>query len=695
MTRQPWDAHQDLERLREKARLVRMEEHPFVVARLRSPLLWQKPKLRQQLDAFLNRQMTRQITDPHPFLPGPSRELAEDGDVELGSVVGGAGPEHPLRLRSTDYSTHQIVCGPSGAGKTHLLTRQSTRLAELGVAVWWFDTEDEMSPYVLANQAGDPEDARTVLVVNYADFRVNPFQGPQGVDARTYVTKRTHLCREELYFRDGTTNLVRQTCYDLLSRHGQCSLPGVFDHLMAQKYRTSSRTAGYWESAVSRFQELLGHSDTYNCQTSDSLAKLVDRSVVWRLQGASDDHVAFFIDTLLLFLITYRTLNPQPGLRNLCVLDELTRVANVGRISRADISEPFLHDVTRTVRKRGIGLLTATQTLSLVPQAITSNLSTVITFRPADGHNIRAVSASLGLDRDQAASMAELAPRRAVMRHPRYPQPLLLELPEARLPVVDKNAVDAAAQKTLDWLGQAPDVPRTAEQGQEPEAAGDAHSITLPGGLRIAKRSIDYLVGIARNPFLPVTERDRVQGVSSHVGNQIRQQLQSLAEGLIRLHRAPTGAKGRVYTLTEITQAGYRLLDSLEVRYEKPRGNGSYRHRFYQHLVHEWAVRQGYPARIEDEVDGKRVDVSVVWDEHRVAVEILVEGIEKELRNFAKDVDRGFDQIVFCAVDSDTLDSLRERIESEFGHDVVEDEIVRFVRIREFLPRRDKPKDSA
>jgi hypothetical protein len=79
------------------------------------------------------------------------------------------------------------------------------------------------------------------------------------------------------------------------------------------------------------------------------------------------------------------------------------------------------------------------------------------------------------------------------------------------------------------------------------------------------------------------------------------------------------------------------------------------------------------------------VDVGVVWDERRVAVEIMVEGIEKELDNLGKDLDRGWDQVVFCAVSQETLDSLRERVRETFGEDPFSQGRISFRRLYEFL----------
>ena len=114
MTRQPWDAYQERIRLKEKARLAGagLEQHPFVRLALKSPAVLLKPDLLKKAHAFLDRHIARHVMEPHPFLPGPTPEEAGDGEIDLAIVVGGNGPEYPLRLKAEDYLTHQIDCGP-------------------------------------------------------------------------------------------------------------------------------------------------------------------------------------------------------------------------------------------------------------------------------------------------------------------------------------------------------------------------------------------------------------------------------------------------------------------------------------------------------------------------------------------------------------------------------------------------------
>ena len=53
--------------------------------------------------------------------------------------------------------------------------------------------------------------------------------------------------------------------------------------------------------------------------------------------------------------------------------------------------------------------------------------------------------------------------------------------------------------------------------------------------------------------------------------------------------------------------------------------------------------------------------------------------------NLGKDLDRGWDQVVFCAVAQETLDRLRELVIDTVGPEIVEADKVRFVLLGQFL----------
>ena len=74
---------------------------------------------------------------------------------------------------------------------------------------------------------------------------------------------------------------------------------------------------------------------------------------------------------------------------------------------------------------------------------------------------------------------------------------------------------------------------------------------------QLPKKHVDYLEVIAGTPFMAVTERDKAHGISSSVGSSMRKELAN--QGLIKIHRIETGARGKRYAAIETTDAGYSL----------------------------------------------------------------------------------------------------------------------------------------
>jgi len=246
-----------------------------------------------------------------------------------------------------------------------------------------------------------------------------------------------------------------------------------------------------------------------------------------------------------------------------------------------------------------------------------------------------------------------------------------------------QKEIENRREASCEWLKTVykPPVKRPSAHGLWESA--EAKETPIARDHVISKEKLDYLTWCEQEPFLPVTVRDKKHGISAGKGNACRQELAS--EGLMRLHRINTGRRGGQIQLTKVTEEGYKLLGRYEVKVERPPGKGGFEHRFWQHKVREWAVGQGYPATIELEVMGKAVDVGVVWDEERVAVEVVIEGIEKELKNVGKDLESSWDRVVLCAVKQETLTQLREKVLDEFGEELIQQDKVRFVPLSKFL----------
>jgi hypothetical protein len=661
------------------ARRSGLSRDPGIRALVDSPLL--STKRREKLRSYLAYYAAVNSPLYHPFLPGPSLEEASQGDLSLGlQVVTGRGPEYEFRLQSRGLLGVSQVDGPTGAGKTitfFLLARAAERA---GASAWYFDTEGDLGRLAVA---ADP----TIPVITPSMYRQDLFVGPPAMelDWRQYVSKLVSTTQETLYARNGMMNMAREQALELREKDKRFTLFDFYHHLLGKKYSLNTRERQYWESLRNRIGGMILPflGPTYSGGSHDIRA-LMGRSLVWDLRGLADDQLAFFVVGLLFWVSLVRPIRADPELELLAVFDEVTRVCSIERMRRAGMSELFLLDMARTCRKRGEGMAAATQTPHLLPTQLNSNTNTCIVLRPADGRSLRAVSDSLALTGEQEMYLMALPdrnPRQAVLRVPGIGEPFLVELPDARLPMATPEEVEQRKEASQAWLDSIyvrasappPSMPLFDGKEKEPVPVERPHDLS--------KEQIDYLV--LSQTLEPVSERDSRNGISCYKGNKLREALNE--KGLIRLHRVSLGGRGKVVTLTEVTEEGRRVLDRLEVRPTPSPGRGNVEHRYAQQIILNWCVGQGYPAQIEAERQGARVDVASEWDNLKVAVEFVNEGLEKELVNIRHDMEAGYDRVVLVSVQQETLEGLRDLVMRKLEPELVTSGRVSFTRLTAFL----------
>lgn len=245
---------------------------------------------------------------------------------------------------------------------------------------------------------------------------------------------------------------------------------------------------------------------TLDVRQGHDLGALLRRSVVWRLRGLNDDHLAVVIGAMLLWVETYRQVHYRWELENVFMFDEITRICNLSREQRADISEPFFYDFVRTCRKRGIGLLLATQTPGLLPPPLLANLSTWYAFKPVDAATIRVLTSSMGLSQEHMDYFLRLTPaqgRTIAVRHPAHSWPFLVCVPDVPVEVAPVAVVAEAVERTRAWLGPGSDPAETVEElpGLEKEDEGDDTGRTRAIACGLAPWHPRGLVGVV--PYSP------------------------------------------------------------------------------------------------------------------------------------------------------------------------------------------------
>jgi excisionase family DNA binding protein len=185
----------------------------------------------------------------------------------------------------------------------------------------------------------------------------------------------------------------------------------------------------------------------------------------------------------------------------------------------------------------------------------------------------------------------------------------------------------------------------------------------------LLKEEMDYLESINREPFLPATERDKKIGISAWKGHKLREDL--IKKGVLKKYPINTGKKGGVITLVDMTAKGRAISDGLGMRANILRGKGSFPHQFWAYAIKSYYEKTGEAVpSIENDSLGKAADVTLIFGDKRVAVEIAIS--DNESFNASKDLEVGFDEVWVCTETEEMMDKVKKSIQKNLGSEILE-----------------------
>ena len=209
---------------------------------------------------------------------------------------------------------------------------------------------------------------------------------------------------------------------------------------------------------------------------------------------------------------------------------------------------------------------------------------------------------------------------------------------------------------------------------------------------------VTYIEHAAKWPFMPISDRDKELGLSRYKGNKVRRELVEV--NLIKQHKVNTGRRSGQKIMIEVTGAGYLLLNSIGIQAKRPRGRGGFVHKYYAHMLKEYAEQRwhGCVATVEDASYGRPVDVAVKIPattsgakERLIAFEVFITGEEKEVTGIAKDVEL-FDRVIVCAVSQSEVEVLTRRAHRSLGEELLSK--VDFILVSEYLDTPEQEKKT-
>ncbi len=604
-----------------------MQDHPGIKKLSDSPLL--PDKARAELVKLLKVKAALNCPKSHPFLPGPEKEAIAAGDIALGQLVTGHGPDGLVWLPGNVFLTHGIVVGSVGKGKTIVLCYIGLQPHTHGVPVWYFVTEHDISAYVLGS-------APDTLIITHRDIELAAFEGPPGCGLpwREYLGRFTDSIRHPLVLGDGMINLLLDTASALKKSSGSFGVTELFHALLGREGSLKTRAGGYFEGMKNRFEGTLlpYFAKTFGTGSHDIRA-LMRRSVVWELVGLPTNARAVFVSVLLLWVLLTKRASTTPTLDLLVLIDELTQfIEEAGRQGGDFLGRPMLSDFLMAARKRGVGVLMATQLPHRTPANILGMCNFWLTFRPADGEFRWCVSKALDLNAEQQTCLVELPARRAIVRSPNCPKPFLIELPELALKPASDEELAKRREESREWLRTIYKPGKVTGAGQPAVVVGGVPP-AKPKPICVACKAVGFALGgeehavleaIAKRPAEEIQRRcEKLGGMDRAKESVIRGML--ITQGLV----CPAGTVGNKRELFDLTDKGREWADSHGI--SVPRTHGKVPHEFIIAVAEEALLAafpgmtftrrgSGAPAGVRPDSigllpgeGGKRIAIQAVW----------------------------------------------------------------------------------
>ncbi len=380
------------------------------------------------------------------------------------------------------------------------------------------------------------------------------------------------------------------------------------------------------------------------------------------------------------------------------------------------------------VRKYGLSLTVAhqdlyqlRQTLPQVERAVLSNAHTRICFRVGDDD---AKKLSDGYSEFDAKSLTDLGIGQAIARVGRRTDDFNLKtfdlhkidreeaaetLRERRKAVLErwgvprekqeKKASEDEQERKIDDAGaeiNPASEPSESDPKKHPEGPVPDETATQTEGIaakpKIDKVTLDYLEHVAREPFLPVSERNESLGLSAWKGQAIKTDI--VESGCAKEVSINPGGRGKQFKLLELTTEGRALLDEFGIPAPVGHGRGGIEHQWWVNEISEWLKSQGIDSRIEDESSGARVDLVFESESKKIAVEVETSS-GYEIENISKDLaTTSFEYVVSLLSLESSIPKLQQRI----GGELPDARSIRLVPLSEYkegLAHHISPRPSA
>ncbi|NUC74787.1 DUF87 domain-containing protein [Haloterrigena sp. SYSU A558-1] len=579
----------------------------------------------------------------HPFETPNIQSLAtvpgdRPADLDLGTVLGSSAA---FTLPETVLTRHVLVAGETGAGKTTLFY---SIVDQVRVPVWLFDLKTDYRHLLREN----PD----LVVVPWTTLRLNPLQPPPGVTPRRWAQSFHELFGDAYDLLGPSQHYLLPNLLDLYAEQGlpldeSVSTAETFPTLLelATQIATSDAKgysqSGYKERITSRLRAMTAATaNLFDCRTGYPLADLLEQDVVFEFDGLASDHQDFLMEWLLTWTYRYRSTHQQRGdqLRHVFLCDEGKRLFSAYKEQSDAKGLPKIDELTDKMREFGEALIVGDQEPKKLTDSLLANTGTKILFPIGDADQFRRVARSMALSERQRRYANQLDVGQATVQVAGS-DPMVVQFHNYDL---EKSVTDTELQRVMQetWTrlsnhSSSTELPRT-DEADEPGEPGESVGDTADEDHALSEAAERLLHDVADQPYTNLSDRYSRLFASRYKGNKAKKAL--LARGLVQ-ERDVEKKFGRPMLL-ELTEDGRRRLADDGVAVQRT-GRGGIVHRYWQQLLKDRFNEAGYTAvREQDDAD-----VAVELGDSRIAVEVAMEAVPRELEHVERRLQDGFDSV--------------------------------------------------
>ena len=617
-------------------------------------------------------QIIKQEALPHllrGWKPFPDRP----GEIRLGTPPG-PGSRRQIRVPAADFTRGTLVTGTPGSGKTTFLRASGLQFMFRGVPVHFFDFKGSYRTLLSHPEiAGNPD---RLLVLSVSQLRFNPLKRPPGVPLENWVAAFLDAYSESWQMMTASVSFLLRVLKSLYERCAPqvpsfYELRAALEELRPQVTRSPERE--YLHRTLNRIEAIIDSlGSVLDCQEG-FLPSLLDRSVVFEMDGRSEEAESFLVALMLRWDYLYKRFHPEwrgPQLRHLRIFDDCQRVFR--RLPYNKLSS--VGDILSRIREFQTGVVVAVHLPSVLDPSVPGNTALKVCLSLGSGQDANWMGACLGLDRRQMEQLRRgFPPGQGILKTLGW-DPVRFQAPQVALPdqmPADWEARQQAALAALPVVSRVrPAAPAAAETREEGAPTWKEEAL-----LRHIQQ-VPHLAWSRRQQ-----ELKRSQGLSDAASRKIRERV--VRRGWVEEVKARKGGgRGSTFLALVLTPEGREYLRSQGVSVGKA-GRGNALHRFWVEVARAYFENQDYVCEIEADLTATVwVDLLARKEGQRIVVE-FDQTVETGIHNLRKLQPLGVGTLFLTAETPQMVEKIRHKAEQELGPEALEG--VRFQLIQEFL----------